>query len=66
MSISKTTRIIAVAIAAAISVGATSTAWAAKAQESRGKTYLPGEGGCKDDSGHGWVTFGCGDWRARC
>lgn len=61
----KTTRIIALVIAAAISTSATSAAWAAKAStfgEPRGsKTYLPGEGGCKDDSGLGWVTHGCGD-----
>jgi hypothetical protein len=59
----KTTRIIAIAIAAAISASATSAAWAAKAgafDEPRGsKTYLPGEGGCKNDSGLGWVTYGC-------
>lgn len=61
MSTLKTTRILAVAIVAAISAGATSTAWAAKAPEFHGKTYLPGEGGCKDDSGQGWVTYGCGD-----
>jgi hypothetical protein len=62
MSTLKTTRIIAVAIVTAITAAATSTAWAAPQQQSRGfKTYLPGEGGCKDDSGQGWVTYGCGD-----
>lgn len=59
MSTLKTTRIIAVALVTAISAGATSTAWAAKAQEFEGKTYLPGEGGCKNESGQGWVTYGC-------
>ena len=56
---------IAIALGAAIAGSATSAAWAAKANsfnEGRGsKTYLPGEGGCKDDSGQGWVTYGCGD-----
>ena len=54
---------IAIALVAAIAGSATSAAWAAKAfNEGRGsKTYLPGEGGCKDDSGQGWVTYGCGD-----
>ena len=61
MSTLKTTRILAVAIVAAISAGATSTAWAAPQQFHGSKTYMPGEGGCKDDSGQGWVTYGCGD-----
>jgi hypothetical protein len=54
---------IAIALAATIAGSATSAAWAAKAfhEDRSSKTYLPGEGGCKDDSGQGWVTFGCGD-----
>jgi hypothetical protein len=56
----KTTRIIAVAIATAIAASATTGTLVAKPHEFS-KTYLPGEGGCKDDSGQGWVTYGCGD-----
>jgi hypothetical protein len=56
----KTIRIIAVALVAAIAASATSAAWAAKRNaphEDRGwKTYLPGEGGCKDDLGFGWTN----------
>jgi hypothetical protein len=61
---SKITHIVAVVIIAAIAGSATSSAWAQAGAfgEPRGsKTYMPGEGGCKDDSGHGWVTYGCGD-----
>jgi hypothetical protein len=52
MSAFTTTRIIAIGIAAAIAASTTSTAWAARTKptEERGlKTYLPGEGGCKDE-----------------
>jgi hypothetical protein len=56
-----TLKIIAVALVTAIAAGATSTAWAAPQHSHSYKTYLPGEGGCKDDSGQGWVTYGCGD-----
>ena len=52
-----TLKIIAVVLVTAIAAGATGTAWAAPQQSH--KTYLPGEGGCKDDSGQGWVTYGC-------
>lgn len=51
-----TLKIIAVVLVTAIAAGATGTAWAAPQSH---KTYLPGEGGCKDDSGQGWVTYGC-------
>jgi hypothetical protein len=72
MSALKTNRAIAIGLAVATAVGGTSAAWAARVNpydgralinkpiEDRGfKTYLPGEGGCKDDMGF-WVAP-CGD-----
>ena len=61
MSTLKTSQAIALGLAAAIAVGGTSAAWAARVNpydgrgvikpiEDRGfKTYLPGEGGCRDE-----------------
>ena len=58
MSILKMTRIIAAGLALTMAAGVTSSAWAAKVnppkQERGYKTYLPGEGGCKDEMLH-WV-----------
>jgi hypothetical protein len=61
MSTLKLTRLIAIALAGSIAAGATTAALAAPQHERGFKTYQPGEGGCKDDSGQGWVTYGCGD-----
>jgi hypothetical protein len=48
--------VIAIALAGSIAASATTTAWAKPQQEPRGeKTYLPGEGGCKDDQGFGRI-----------
>jgi nitrogen fixation protein FixH len=58
MNVLKITRIIAVAVATAIVASATTGTLVAKPYEAS-KTYQPGEGGCKDDSGLGWVTHGC-------
>jgi hypothetical protein len=61
MTTLKLTRVIAIALAGSLAASVT-TAAVAKPHLERGfKTYLPGEGGCKDDSGQGWVTAGCGD-----
>jgi hypothetical protein len=51
MSTMKLTRLIAVALAGSIAVSASTTALAKSHDEpGRGqKTYLPGEGGCKDE-----------------
>lgn len=52
------TRVIAIAIAGSFIASATTAGWAKPHEEPRGfKTYLPGEGGCKDD-----MTF----WTAPC
>jgi hypothetical protein len=69
MSTLKTNHAIALGLAAAIAVIGTSAAWAARGNphssrgiivEDRGqKTYLPGEGGCKDEMLH-W-SQPCGD-----
>jgi hypothetical protein len=56
MSIVKMTRIIAAGLALSMAAGMTSSAWAAKVnppKQDRGfQTYLPGEGGCKDEMLH--------------
>jgi hypothetical protein len=52
VSTSGLTRVIAIALAGSIAASATTAAWAKPQEEPRGeKTYLPGEGGCKDDQG---------------
>ncbi len=52
------TRVIAIVIAGSFIASATTTAWTKPHEQPRGqKTYLPGEGGCKDD-----MTF----WTAPC
>jgi hypothetical protein len=56
MSTLKLIRVVAIVLAGSIAASATTTAWA-KPHEERGfKTYLPGEGGCKDDLGFGWTA----------
>jgi hypothetical protein len=65
MSTLKTNHAIALGLAAAIAVIGTSAAWARSNPHIRGviveergqKTYLPGEGGCKDEMLH---------WRQPC
>jgi hypothetical protein len=50
MSTLKLSRVIAIALAGSIIASATTAALAKPHDEPRGfKTYLPGEGGCKDD-----------------
>jgi hypothetical protein len=58
MSTLTLTRVIAIALAGSIVASATTVALAKPHDEPRGsKTYLPGEGGCKDE-----MTF----WTAPC
>jgi hypothetical protein len=57
------TRIIAIGLATALAASATSAAWAARGnppQVERGaQTYLPGEGGCREQAIY-W-SHPCGD-----
>jgi hypothetical protein len=56
MSTLKLTRVIAIALAGSIVASASTVALAKPHDEPRGeRTYLPGEGGCKDDQGFGWI-----------